>query len=334
MQPSRLCFLFVALCFVAAFDAAPKAGSLGRYNAYGPLTVSGISAGAYAAVQFHVAFSSQVRGAGIIAGGPFFCANDNAETALNACMSKPSEINIAELIQVTKNTEATGTIDYLSYLHDSRVWLFSGTQDTVVLPGVMQKLLTYYQAFVPAQNITTVFNISAEHAFITANYGNACNFFGAPYINNCGFDAAGSIFQTLYGVLNDPINAVAENMMTFDQHEFTELWLTEESGLDETAYVYVPTKCQTQAGCSVHVALHGCYQTYAQLGDVFIQNAGYNQWAEANGIIVIYPQAHTTVLNPRGCFDWWGYTGTDYASKLGIQNSAFSQMAVRVAQSS
>lgn len=33
------------------------------------LTVSGLSSGAYFAVQFHVAFSSVIKGAGVIAGG-------------------------------------------------------------------------------------------------------------------------------------------------------------------------------------------------------------------------------------------------------------------------
>ena len=54
--------------------------------------------------------------------------------------------------------------------------------------------------------------------------------------------------------------------------------------------------------------------------------AGYNQWAEANKIIVLYPQSQKTLLNPKGCFDWWGYTGLDYASKLGAQMQAVKKM--------
>lgn len=36
-------------------------------------SVSGLSSGAYLAVQFHVAFSATMVGAGIIAGGPYYC---------------------------------------------------------------------------------------------------------------------------------------------------------------------------------------------------------------------------------------------------------------------
>lgn len=52
----------------------------------------------------------------------------------------------------------------------------------------------------------------------------------------------------------------------------------------------------------------------------------YNQWAESNSIIILYPQALATALNPKGCFDWWGYTGADYATKLGVQNLAVNGM--------
>jgi poly(3-hydroxybutyrate) depolymerase len=38
------------------------------------VTVSGISSGGYMAVQFQVAFSKLVKGAGILAAGPYDCA--------------------------------------------------------------------------------------------------------------------------------------------------------------------------------------------------------------------------------------------------------------------
>lgn len=41
----------------------------------------------------------------------------------------------------------------------------------------------------------------------------------------------------------------------------------------------------------------------------FVENAGYNEWADANNIVVLYPQARTANLgfaNPQGCWDFWG----------------------------
>ncbi len=42
----------------------------------------------------------------------------------------------------------------------------------------------------------------------------------------------------------------------------------------------------------------------------FVENAGYNAWADTNNIIVLYPQTVTSYLspsNPSGCWDWWNY---------------------------
>jgi hypothetical protein len=44
-------------------------------------SVSGLSSGAFMASQFHIAYSSTVVGAGIVAGGPFACAEDAFEHA-------------------------------------------------------------------------------------------------------------------------------------------------------------------------------------------------------------------------------------------------------------
>ena len=48
-------------------------------------SVSGLSSGGFMAVQFDVAYSSILRGAGIIAGGPYFCAHGNVNTATTIC---------------------------------------------------------------------------------------------------------------------------------------------------------------------------------------------------------------------------------------------------------
>ena len=48
-------------------------------------SVSGLSSGAFMAVQFHVAFSSIMEGAAIFAGGPFDCAQGSVDSALTEC---------------------------------------------------------------------------------------------------------------------------------------------------------------------------------------------------------------------------------------------------------
>ena len=94
-------------------------------------------------------------------------------------------------------------------------------------------------------------------------------------------------------------------------------------GLDTTGYVYVPKGCSSGGSgtrCKLHVALHGCEQSYSTIGNKFMTNTGYTQWADTNGIIVLFPQAiadetmHTiwngmSLPNPLGCFDWVGWYG-------------------------
>src|SRR6188472_2485611 len=58
------------------------------------VTVSGISAGGYMAVQFHVAHSALVHGAGVIAAGPYYCAENSMRHALGRCMKGDSDIPV------------------------------------------------------------------------------------------------------------------------------------------------------------------------------------------------------------------------------------------------
>jgi len=44
------------------------------------------------------------------------------------------------------------------------------------------------------------------------------------------------------------------------------------------------------------------------LKDKFARYTGYNEVAELNNIIIIYPQVIALIDNPMGCWDWWGYT--------------------------
>ena len=53
--------------------------------------------------------------------------------------------------------------------------------------------------------------------------------------------------------------------------------------------------------------------------DMYAWNVGYNQVGEVNNIIIMYPQATTrqSAGNGNGCWDWWGYTNSDYDGYTG-----------------
>ena len=104
-------------------------------------TVSGLSSGGFMAVQLHVAYSATFKkGAGIVAGGPFYCAEGSVVNATGRCMASPAGIPTSTLVSTTNNWASQGLIDPVSNLQSSKVYMFSGTLDDVVKPGVMDAL--------------------------------------------------------------------------------------------------------------------------------------------------------------------------------------------------
>ena len=109
-----------------------------------------------------------------------------------------------------------------------------------------------------------------------------------------------------------------------------------DADLMETAYLFVPPACEDGANaCGLHLVLHGCAQSAEVVGTDFIEQSGYLPWAEANGIVLAFPQVEKSLMapmNPHGCWDWWGYTGLDYLGKDAPQISALWGMVEQLAK--
>ena len=131
-------------------------------------TVSGLSSGAYMAVQLHVAHSQSIIGAAVVAGGPYFCAEGELLTALNRCMQTTAGApDTAALLTRAQSLADAGRIDPLADLAGDRVYLFSGTEDNTVTPPVMAAARDFYrQAGIVDQDIRAVTDVAAGHAFI------------------------------------------------------------------------------------------------------------------------------------------------------------------------
>lgn len=291
-------------------------------------TVSGLSSGGYMAVQLHVAYSATfAKGAGVVAGGPFYCAEGFSLYATGRCMDSPSGIPTSTLVNTTNTWAGQGVIDPVANLQNSKVYLFSGTLDSAVKPGVMDALRTYYSSFVPAANVVYKKDIAAEHAMVTDDYGNACSTKAPPYISNCNFDLAGAMLQHLYGPLSPRNNAALPtgNFIEFNQSEFIT-----NHGMASTGWAYVPQACQAggTATCRLHVVLHGCKQNVSDVQQQYVRNTGYNRWADTNNIVMLYPQ--TSLAATNSCWDWWGYDSANYSKKSGPQMAAIKAMVDRV----
>lgn len=326
--------------------AAPPLPALGASR--DQLTVSGLSSGAYMAVQFQVAHAGLVAGAGIVAGGPYYCAEGLSARALANCMAPTASARPPTVGQQQAWLERAARqdrIDDPAGLRSDRVLLFSGAGDHTVDRSVVDALADFYRATLadPDRTVRYLKHPEAGHAMIAAGarQANACATSAPPFINRCQqLDLPGELLAHLLGPAGPGEASGGGDLLAFDQRPFVRGTAIDAS-LGDTGYVYLPAACR-RGGCRVHVAFHGCRQGADTLGDRYVRESGYNRWADAYRLIVLYPQATPRyglawgswkfILNPKGCWDWWGYTGADYATREARQIAAVKAMLDRLAE--
>ncbi len=329
------------------------------------VTVSGLSSGGFFAHQFHVAFSKLVKGAGIIAGGPYGCVEnipnpwspfwpmplDRVSAAVVACTHyygdrycglRHSAPKAEDSVRLAREAASRGLIDDISNLADGRVWLFHGKSDDIVPLGVMETLKQLYEGL-EVREPKLQFNRNpggraANHGIPVGTFTGEskfplreCGQHEPPYIIQCGYEAAEMLLRHLYPEQFKPASDDPHRdgtLVAFDQSEFFNP--AEESvSLHGVGYLYVPANCAAEQ-CRLHIAFHGCKQDVGSVYDDFIRDAGYNRWAASNNIVVLYPQATTSVGNPNRCWDFWGYSGLNYYNKTGVQMRAIKMMVDRL----
>ena len=297
----------------------------------GSVTVSGISAGGYMAVQFHVAHSALVNGAGVIAAGPYFCAENSLRYALGRCMKGDDPIAADELVSLTSELALNDAIDPIAGLANDRVWLFHGGADPVVAKSVVDALQSYYATLVDPRRVKRVDLAAAGHTFpAAASDLQACSATDTPFIGNCGMDGARQLLEHLYGPFKAQAAAATPGtLVKFSQTPYAHA--AGAAGLAARGWLYVPAACTGQSpagGCRLHVAFHGCKQGSSYVHDAFVKRSGYLAAADAGNVVVLFPQVEPSYqpLNPNGCWDWWGYEGSEYATRRGPQIVAIKAM--------
>lgn len=305
-------------------------------------SVSGISSGAYMAGQFQMAHAKIVTGAAIIAGGPYGCSESayadampgpgsvllNLTKAMNGCMLNmlgPWAADPADLAAKARKRADKGEIDPIADVAADRVYLFSGSSDTIVVEPIVEAAANFYrQLGLPDANIKLVKDLPAGHAFVTDDQGGACEKSAGPYVVNCHYDQAGELLHHIYGALQPRAQSPDGDYFEFNQRPFGQGSVVD--GLAEHGFVYIPKSCREHEGCRIHIAFHGCAQNKAQVGDAFIKSTGFARWADTNNLIVLFPQTAVMAFNPQGCWDWWGYTGRDFLTRDAPQIVAVRHM--------
>lgn len=329
MKPTKL---LAASVLAAAAVSAQAAEPLPKHAADTAFSVSGLSAGAFMSNQLGVAYSSRVKAFGSLAGGPYNCAEGNVFQAVTTCMA-PTTYGVPapdpdRLLETAREFAAQGKIDPLSNLAGKPVYIQSGAYDATVETAVQDAenaLLSQLGASVTYSRN----ELPMGHGIATLNYGVDCGSTASPFLNNCGFDGAGRVLTSLGLVRNPPATAQRGTLVKFDQNEFAG-GNAASIHMDDVGFAYIPPECGA-GGCETHVVIHGCSQGREVLGDEFARHTGYNRWADTNGLIMVYPQFVSSPINPNGCADWFGYTGTNYAQKSAPQMRAIVGMVDRLA---
>lgn len=283
------------------------------------------------AAQYEVIFSSELTGAGIVAGGMYYCT-EGTRFRVPKCGVSPSLLglddDVDDLVQQAKKFAKQGLIDPIENVKSHKLFMFSGKYDKTIAPAVMEATRSVYLGYgVPAENIITEFSFKSPHAWPTLNYGGECNSFlsGPPFMINCGRDFPGEILKHTLNLVDVNPRGVqkSENLMKFSQTPFA----SSSADMADEGYVYLPDGCregsQTEA-CRIHVAFHGCAMSASVVDDRFVRNSGLNEWAESNNIVVLYPQV-AVGLN-LGCWDYISSTGDDFHTKSGKQVRAVNNM--------
>src|SRR3984957_1429502 len=343
-----------ALTVAIAVASSALAAELPAYNAaIGESSISGISSGAFMAIQFGTAWSSVIKGVGVIAGGPYWCAEADIDDALfgfsgpiaralGSCMTgrPPSDLQLADFTAKADAKAKSGDIDPLENIGRQKIYLFHGTNDGVgarAPPDVAADFYRPYLGDAASGNLFYQATVGAGHSLVVplAQQGDGlkdCNANESPFIDRCDdYDQAGILLQHIYGALNQPNRGqLGGKLLTFDQSVYTRPKDASELSLGDTGFVFVPDECARGEPCRVHIALHGCVQDTgeASVGRRFVEDTGYNAWADTNHLIVLYPQTQASSSNPQACWDWWSYVdhSDDYVTKSGPQIMAIKAM--------
>ena len=177
----------------------------------GATSVSGLSAGAYMAGQFQIAHSSIVKGAGIIAGGPYGCAESafcarrpgNLSKAINGCMLDAMQVwgmPNPELLD-----ERARKLANLDRIDATEAWRAAASICSAApkIASWCRRSWRRRQAVFGSGRAGRAgeagSDIGAGHAFVTEDKGLACGRTGEPYITDCDYDQAGVLLGHIYG---------------------------------------------------------------------------------------------------------------------------------------
>lgn len=282
--------------------------------------VTGVSSGGFMATQLQVAYSGTFGGAGIVAAGPYDCGQGN----FAACGVGTS---LSTLEQQALVWSQQGLIDPIGNLAGKSIYAYHGTLDPIIQGVTAADGVAFYQHF----GADVVFHSTdpAGHGWPTPDGVVPCSVTESPFLIDCGDDPEGEMLSHWLGSVNPPNTGKLQGTLSsFNQNGYAPGGSAAALSMDNTGLLYTPASCAGGAACTLVVALHGCLSGQYLLGKKFPELGNLDTYADTNQLVILYPQAiaSNTPFNPQGCWDWWGYDGSDFAIQGAPQMVAILNM--------
>ena len=283
--------------------------------------VAGFSSGAAMAQQVHLAYSDHLVGAALLGGPPYHCAEGTLDLALGRCIKAQPDAPDALALAAVVRERAGKTLAPLAGLAGDKVLVLHGKDDGLVAEAVSKAQHDVYAELAKDAPLSLQYDGAGEfaHVFPTLEAGGDCATMASPYLGKCGIDTAGRMMAALFGAPAGEAGIASGELRTFAQDGFAAPG--HGPSLHDTGYLYVPPRCAAGEPCGLLIVFHGCEQNADAVGEAFVRDAGFNRWADVHAVAVLYPQTQSSYLplNPKACWDWWGYTGSDYDTRDGAQ---------------
>jgi len=325
----------------------------------GGVATAGCSNTADFSVQFHVAFSSLVKGSCIFSGMPYHCAvtrftedymvpkspstdagihcpdcDEDGTLIYDHCKNHPHWVQLDKLYNYTET--AHDVDDPRVHLADARTLSFGPTHDRCYQPPAMENVANYYLHY--AENASQVLLVEDQpfpHTLPTNS---------TPYFNHSEpamYDGPGECVKHVFGhgkrlyPSNPDSKAHQQYWLRINATEFvTDLGI----GSLPSAFLFVPPQCKSGT-CQLLILPGGCNAFTDDPPDGGSDD-DFARYGFQNGINILkpctsggpidskrFPHNHE---NLRGMIDVYGQLSATYATQKGDQMAPIGQMLKRL----
>lgn len=281
------------------------------FNSINSWNASGVSSGAFMAVQLGIVHSKKFKKIGVFSGGPYFCSLGSATQALSVCMKNPKKTDFQTMDKELKKYENGYLIDSLYHLQKSFFYIVHGKKDPVILSESATNLSSQLGKYKTPHKLEFIENLG--HGLSQKNVGSECDKTQIPWVNNCMESSIEKFFSLTSMEKQKSPSTEGQWYYLSNNSQYTHLnWFSKYT------YVFVPQRCETQQ-CSAHLALHGCLQSPEFVKNDFYTQSGYIEASKVHNVIMIFPDIKKSKENPNGCWDWYGYTDKFFATNKAQQ---------------